>query len=119
MSSSPQKDHRLDGPTSSPKLKREISSESSFPCAMDNVPFVRTAFRMELSKEEIRLLLHFHYKLGVNASGAHRPIGKVYGEEICGVCTAQTAQRRFKIFCEKGDRLTEKPRERCSREVDR
>ncbi|KAJ1349630.1 hypothetical protein KIN20_005225 [Parelaphostrongylus tenuis] len=27
---------------------------------------------MELSKEEIRLLLHFQYKLGVNASEARR-----------------------------------------------
>ncbi|KAJ1348761.1 hypothetical protein KIN20_004148 [Parelaphostrongylus tenuis] len=44
---------------------------------------------MQLSKEELRRLPHFHYELGVHASEAHREICKEYGDDICKIRTAQ------------------------------
>ena len=71
---------------------------------------------MELDREQIRLLLNFHYKLGVNASEAQRQICEAYGNETVAI---RTAQDWFKVFREEGDRLSDKPRSGRPIEVDR
>ncbi|KAJ1364902.1 hypothetical protein KIN20_025093 [Parelaphostrongylus tenuis] len=86
---------------------REYHWESSFSCASDDLSFVYTAFRMEISKEEIRLLLHSHYKLGVNASVAHRQIYKRMVAKFAMFVELGVGSRQF----EEGDRLTDKLRE--------
>lgn len=70
---------------------------------------------MELSQEQIRLLLHFQFKLGFKATEAAKQICDVYGD----VCKPRKAQEWFKTFREEGDRLTDKPRSGRPREVDR
>jgi histone-lysine N-methyltransferase SETMAR len=71
---------------------------------------------MELSKEQIRLLLHFQKGMAVNASEAARNVSKVYGDKIIA---ERTARKWYKIFDEEGDRLTDNPRSDRPREVDR
>ena len=71
---------------------------------------------MELSKEDIRLLLLFQQKLGLNAAKAAEKICEAFSDGVCEVCTAQ---RWFKTFKEEGDRLTDNPRSGRPIEVDR
>jgi transposase len=56
---------------------------------------------MEFTKEQIRLLLHFQKKLGLNASDAAKNVCNAYGD---GIVSIRTAQEWFKTFREEGDR---------------
>ena len=72
---------------------------------------------MELSKKDIRLLLLFQQKLGLNATKAAEKICEAFGD---GVCEVRTAQRWFKTFKEEEkDRLTDNPSSGRPIEVDR
>jgi transposase len=73
---------------------------------------------MDLSKEDIRLLLQFQFKLRpyMSASEAARNVCKAYGDGIVG---ESTARRWFKKFKDGGESLTDKERSGRPRKIDR
>jgi transposase len=51
---------------------------------------------MELNREEKRLLLHFQWKLGFNASESARKICEAYGDNVIGESTAREWFAKFR-----------------------
>ena len=71
---------------------------------------------MELDWEQIRLLLHFQWKLKSNATEAARKICEAYGE---GIVSDRTARDWFAKFRAGNEDLSDKPRSGRPREVNR
>jgi histone-lysine N-methyltransferase SETMAR len=71
---------------------------------------------MELNREQKRLLLHFQWKLSVNASEAARKICEAYGERAIG---RSTAKEWFAKFNAGNEELEDKARSGRPIEVDR
>lgn len=70
---------------------------------------------MELTREQIRLILHFQWLQGVSAPDAARAIRNAYG-----TTTSQpTAWRWYKEFEKEGMQLKDKDRSGRPREIDR
>lgn len=71
---------------------------------------------MELTREEKRLLLHFQWKLGMNASESARKICEAYGDKTIGESTAREWFAKFRAGEES---IEDKPRSGHPQEVDR
>jgi transposase len=70
---------------------------------------------MALTREQIRLLLHFHWLQNVHCPEAAKKIQTLYGEST----SRMIAYRCYKTFEEEGMRLEDNQRSGRSREIDR
>lgn len=70
---------------------------------------------MELSKKDIRLLLHFQKNMKFNASEASQNLNMIYGDKTC---TVRTAQRWYATFSSESYRVVDKPRSGRPKEID-
>jgi hypothetical protein len=73
-------------------------------------------FDMALSKEQIRLLLHFQWMQEIPANKAAETIRDVYGQRTV---SQATAYNWYRTFHEEGMRLTDNSRSGRPREIDR
>jgi histone-lysine N-methyltransferase SETMAR len=93
-----------------------VSFDCAFSCKHFGIQLAYTCFKMELSWEQIRLLLMHEWRVGENASEAARKINGAWGDDTVA---KRTAREWFAKFKAGEDSLEDQPRSGRPQEVDR